>query len=115
MTNYCYMSTRSLSGYTAVTLEYKGETPLGTTFQYETIFVQAYGAEDARNKVQRLLKKSAAECVTPVGETESSKTGHSVVEIGENVYYLPTEVYNKIRQDTMLEQDTNGGQAGDDY
>ena len=98
MTAYRYMSTRSISGYTPVTLEYKSETPLGETYQYDTILVQAYSRQEAEQKAARYLRKNVAACINNVGEVEYSEGGYgtTTVEVHGNTYHIPEEVHSKI-------------------
>lgn len=95
MTHYGYLSSNSLQGFREVGITLETETPLGRTWQSETVYVQAYGEPAAREKVARLFKSSIMRtCTLEIGGEISSLYGSNHVEYGDgDSARIPTALY----------------------
>jgi hypothetical protein len=105
MTEYRAISNMAVSGTKAIRLALYTETPLGQTYQSETVYVEAYSDEEARNKAARLFKSGVMRCLDVVsdGPRYADTWSSTRVVVGEDTYKIPVDVYNTIRNDLTAE------------
>ena len=115
MTVYRYMTNLNMDGHIAVHFQHDGETPLGATYQTETVYIAAWNEDNAKEKAARLFKSKVMDTfarTAPSSSTVGSYGAGKEIRIGDDTYMIPQKVYDHIVDSvsTMDRPDYVGGE-----
>ena len=103
-----------MDGHIAVHFQHDGETPLGATYQTETVYIAAWNEDNAKEKAARLFKSKVFGTFarTSAGPAANWYGSGKEIRIGEDTYVIPHKVYDHIVDSlsTMDRPDYVGGE-----